>query len=204
MSPKTMKHLGMILSSYKLPISHHHLKKMCVFFFNEPTCKRTCKIPPAKHETGIKHIIKMSIDHFSKVLNKYLASYHIVHIFRVTLGRNVIAYIFMKRGNVINKIKGQIWNAEINFNWGMNDKNRLFSFQNLCAVLVYFILLYLFFSPTALLVSIPQEPSMLLPKLCCWYRFSRSGMVLTILFSFPKMTDIFSPCHPSPQTISYK
>ena len=35
MSLKTMKHLGMILSSYKLLISHHHLKKMCVcvFFF---------------------------------------------------------------------------------------------------------------------------------------------------------------------------
>ena len=63
-----MKHLGMILSSYKLPISHHHLKKIVVFFFlNEPTCKRTCKISPAKHETGIKHFIKMSIDHFSKV-----------------------------------------------------------------------------------------------------------------------------------------
>lgn len=33
MSLKTMKHLGMILSSYKLPISHHHLKKMCVCVF---------------------------------------------------------------------------------------------------------------------------------------------------------------------------
>lgn len=89
MNPKTKKYLSMI-SSYKLPISHHHLenKKRTILKMNlQNTTSQTWDWDKAFHQNAHRSLILGG--------DEYLASSHTVHIFTVALERNATIDFFL-------------------------------------------------------------------------------------------------------------